>query len=97
MVLRWYARLMSSIEPHENEPHENYWSWKRRFQRSVYQLLFIFVLYILSTGPMYWHCYAAYHLNGSEYITKLYLPIVWACEIDIVNDFFNWYIGLWIL
>ena len=55
------------------------------------------MLYILSTGLMYWYCFSAYYLNGSEYLTKLYFPIVWACEIDIVNDFFNWYIGLWIL
>jgi hypothetical protein len=78
------------------EHYEKRWSWKRRFRRSVFQLVIIFVLYILSTGPMYWIWFSAYYLHGSEYIEKLYNPIVLACEIDVINDFFDWYVGLWI-
>jgi len=65
--------------------------------RLVLQLLILTVLYAASTGPMYWRCYEAYNMNGSRYVAQLYWPIVRACEYKPIGDFFNWYVGLWVL
>lgn len=68
-----------------------------RLMRLYCRLLVALVLYVLSTGPMYWTCYEAYYLHGSEYVAKLYLPIVLACENEYIADWFTWYVELWIL
>lgn len=70
---------------------------KRFLTRLAWQMPYVFLFYILSAGPMYWRIYQAYHLaDGSPLIKVLYFPLVKACEIDFVANWFNWYIGLWI-
>jgi len=69
----------------------------RYLMRLLLQLLILTVLYAASTGPMYWSCYEAYNMNGSRYVAQLYWPIVRACEYKPIGDFFNWYVGLWVL
>lgn len=67
-----------------------------RLIRTYCWTLVLLAVYVLSTGPMYWQIYEAYHTNGSSWIAALYFPLVLACEIPAVNDWFNWYIGLWL-
>ena len=59
--------------------------------------LIILILYVLSTGPMYWMVYEAFRANGSVFLAKLYLPIVFACQYsDAICGWFDWYVGLWV-
>ena len=68
-----------------------------RLLRAYCWTLLILLLYVLSTGPMYWRIYEAYNLNTSSLLQRIYLPIVLLCESsDTVNSWFNWYVGLWI-
>lgn len=62
----------------------------------LYTLPYVFILYVLSIGPMYWTIYRAYRLEGSPLIRVLYYPLVRASEFDYVSNFFDWYIGFWI-
>ena len=67
--------------------------WLRIYCRTLLVLL----LYVLSTGPMYWTIYEAFHDNGSTFLAKLYFPIVLACQLsDTISNWFEWYIGLWV-
>ena len=71
---------------------------QRFLRRLAIQLPIILVLYVLSIGPMYWYWFEAYHLGGSTFIAKLYLPLLIVCKkVDFISDWVNWYIGLWIL
>jgi len=84
----------------ETTPHDRLSPGVRLYRylmRLVLQLLILMVLYAASTGPMYWPCYEAYNMNGSRYIAQLYWPIVRACEFKPIGNFFDWYVGLWVL
>lgn len=72
--------LTASEESETREP------LKRSLRRSTTQLLFVFVIYVLSAGPMYWYCYSAYHLRGSTFLAKLYLPLVVVSHVPFVSD-----------
>jgi len=61
------------------------------------RLLVMFVLYVLSTGPMYWACYEAYYANGSKYIAMFYWPITVACENETIANWITWYVELWVI
>lgn len=55
------------------------------------------LVYVLSTGPMYWAVYEAFNASGSTFLAKLYFPIALACEkSEVVCDWFDWYVGLWV-
>lgn len=61
------------------------------------RVMIVFILYVLSTGPMYWLVFAGYQASGSSFIANLYFPIVWACQqSDVVCTWFDWYVGLWV-
>jgi len=65
-------------------------------QRTLYTLPYLFILYVLSVGPLYWPIYAAYFLDGSVFLKWFYFPLVLACEIDYVANFFDWYLQFWV-
>ena len=65
--------------------------------RFALQTAILLVLYVLSIGPMFWYWFEAIHGDGSKYIAAFYTPLLYACEIDPIRDFVNWYIDLWIL
>lgn len=69
----------------------------RYLWHSAKQVLFLLALYVLSIGPMYWHWFGAMHVDGSPYVAAFYMPLLYACEVDVVGDVVNWYIQLWIL
>ena len=55
------------------------------------------LIYVLSTGPMYWLVYEAFNASGSTFLAKLYYPIALACEAsDTICTWFDWYVGLWV-
>lgn len=59
--------------------------------------MIVLILYVLSTGPMYWLIFAGYQASGSSIIANLYFPIVWACQqSDVICNWFDWYVGLWV-
>ncbi len=60
------------------------------------RVLIVLMLYVLSTGPMYWLIYEAYNMGGSSFLSKLYFPIAVACENDAICRWFDWYVGLWV-
>ncbi|WP_166824386.1 hypothetical protein [Thalassoroseus pseudoceratinae] len=62
------------------------------------RIAIVFLLYVLSTGPMYWPIYEAYNIGGrsiDRLIYFLYYPIVLLCEFDWIAGWFEWYVGLW--
>jgi hypothetical protein len=69
---------------------------RQRLLRAYCWLLLALLAYVLSTGPMYWEVYEAYHANGSAWVALLYYPVVVACEYEPVAAWFDWYVGLWI-
>lgn len=64
--------------------------------RSYCWIAGLLILYVLSTGPLYWEIYEAFHANGSPWLAAFYYPVVLACQFEPVSDWFNWYVGLWI-
>ncbi len=73
-------------------------AWFRDLLAKIYcRSLIVLILYVLSTGPMYWLVYEAFRANGSVFLAKLYLPIVFACQYsDVICGWFDWYVGLWV-
>ena len=69
---------------------------KRHFIRFLYTFPYLLILYVLSTGPLYWQIYDAYQPDGSVFLRGLYYPVILACESsDYVSNFFHWYAMLW--
>ncbi len=66
------------------------------FLRIYIRVSVVLMLYVLSTGPMYWAIYESYRLGGSQFLWYLYYPIAVACENDAICRWFDWYVGLWI-
>lgn len=74
-------------------PHSGLDTWLRYYNSFVILLL----LYVLSTGPMYWLIHRAYfNVGGARFIAAFYYPIAWLCEFEPVSRWFDWYIGLWV-
>ena len=69
-----------------------------RFRGIVYRYAFLFVLYALSIGPMYWRWYEAVYASGSSWVVAFYYPLwVLAGVFPPLGHFLNWYVRLWIL
>jgi len=61
------------------------------------RVMIALLVYVLSTGPMYWAVYEAFNASGSTFLAKLYYPIALACEkSEVVCDWLDWYVGLWV-
>lgn len=61
------------------------------------RVMIVFLLYVLSTGPMYWAIYEAFNTSGSSFLAKLYYPIALVCQhSDLICTWFDWYVGLWV-
>ena len=73
---------------------------KERLTRFYCRLLtfsYVWLLYALSIGPMFWHWYDSKYLGASELVAMFYEPLLWSCEIKPIGRAVNWYINLWIL
>ncbi len=70
----------------------------RAFLLRVYcRVMIVLILYVLSTGPLYWPIFEAFNNRGSAFLAELYLPIAYACDQnDTICDWFDWYAGLWV-
>lgn len=65
--------------------------------RLAIQFQLILLVYLLSTGPMYWRIHAAYNFRGSPFVAQLYYPVVKGCEAsETFSDVLDWYAGLWV-
>ncbi len=83
-----------STHPSHYQPEpDNSRGWK------IYNIIaFVLLVYVLSTGPMYWPIYEAYNVGGrsiDRLIYAIYYPIVLLCENDWIAGWFEWYVGLW--
>ena len=74
----------------------------KNFLLRVYcRLLIMGALYVLSIGPMYWHWYDARHMGQGSPLTRravimFYAPLATACEyVKPLDDWVEWYIGVW--
>jgi hypothetical protein len=57
----------------------------------------VLMVYVLSTGPLYWAIYEGFTDNGSYFLARLYYPLVVACKhSEVVCNWFDWYVGLWV-
>lgn len=83
--------MKSRRQPGQESPRP-----RQRLLRAYCWIAAAFLAYVLSTGPMYWEVYEAYHANGSTWVALLYYPVVLACEFEPVATWFDWYVGLWI-
>ena len=62
------------------------------------RIAFTLLIYVLSTGPMYWPIYEAYNIGGrsiDRLVYILYYPIVLLCENEWIAGWFEWYVGMW--
>jgi hypothetical protein len=75
-----------------------YDSWLRDLLVRIYcRTLIVLMIYVLSTGPLYWAIYEAFRDGGSVFLAKLYYPLVLACQhSDAISNWFDWYVGLWV-
>ncbi|MCA9071336.1 MAG: hypothetical protein KDA84_20555 [Planctomycetaceae bacterium] len=84
------------VGDHSAQPERDY-SLVGSLARLYCRVLMVLIIYILSTGPMYWLIFAGYQASGSSFLANLYFPIVWACEqSDLICTWFDWYVGLWV-
>jgi len=84
-----------------DEPVENttthWWDsmWCKRIRRWVHRVGFFLILYILSTGPLYWKWYEAHYVEGPIFYQIFFFPVEVACKNEFVNNFFHWYVSWW--
>ena len=83
------------MEPAESAPPSTH-PIRDLLLRVYCYLVVIFVLYVLSAGPMYWTIYEAFHVNESRLIQAIYFPLVLLSEFEPIGRILNWYVGLWI-
>lgn len=86
-----------STPPREPAPPASKNTVRNLILRIYNRTLILFLMYILSTGPMYWYVYEAYNMGGSSFLANFYGPIALMCQVDWIANWFDWYIGLWIL
>ena len=55
----------------------------------------LFLLYVLSIGPMFWTWYDAHTVNGSKFIVLFYEPLKMMSNIPIFGDMVDRYISWW--
>lgn len=56
----------------------------------------LFGFYVLSIGPMYWPWYSGTYGNGSEFVSKLYLPLWVLCvKFPWFGDWVDRYVWMW--
>jgi hypothetical protein len=72
--------------------------WLRQLIVRIYcRVLLVLMIYVLSTGPLYWAIYESFTDNGSFFLARLYYPLVLACKhSEVVCNWFDWYVGLWV-
>lgn len=49
--------------------------WREYFTGVFARMVALFLCYILSIGPMYWHWYSGKFVNGSQTIAAFYEPL----------------------
>jgi hypothetical protein len=82
------------------EPPTEWSPWKHLLYKFVLPMVAALALYVLSIGPMFWVWYASFndlHLDSTPWPTIFYLPLLFACENEVIRNVVNWYINLWIL
>lgn len=58
--------------------------------------LILFILYVLSVGPLYSEWQAAIQLGERPILQRVYLPLAGLCsEFETVNTVVEWYVGFW--
>ena len=87
--------------PRPEPPRED--SLKNRLLRIYNRVLIFLLAYVFSTGPLYWACYEGLRDAGTvdrltdlPAIGVLYYPIAWACQVPVINRWFDWYVNLWL-
>ena len=70
---------------------------KPRFRRRLIQFAVLFLLYVLSIGPMYWKWFGAKSGLASPIYLVLYRPLERLADLSPpLGHFLNWYVSLWI-
>lgn len=68
--------------------------WKALWIRA--QILFwVFLVYCLSLGPMYWTWYQSKYIGGSPWVAVFYEPLLRLTAIPLFRDWINWYLSFW--
>lgn len=78
------------------QPVSNQFQVKQYLARLIGQFSAFTILYVFSIGPMFWYWHAAKYADGSRFFVAFYAPLMYACEVEFVCTFVNWYINLWI-
>ena len=67
------------------------------WKRFLFNVVMIFLVYVFSFGPMYWHWYRAMYLGGDPFLVRLYAPLIWLGQFEYISDCLDWYLQWWIL
>ncbi len=81
---------------HMNEPRPKQTTWTK-FRRRFLIAVVVFIWYVLSIGPMFWHYYEAIYLNGPTWLLLFYAPLRLLCNIPLFRKLIELYIQWWIL
>lgn len=74
-----------------------HFTWSGWLHGFAVRSLLLFVLYVLSIGPMYWEWYRGRFAGGSKLLAAFYEPLVVLAElIPPFGQWMDWYVGLWI-
>lgn len=67
-----------------------------QFYCRVLVLTYVFIAYALSLGPMYWLWYESEHGSHGKLVAIIYQPLRWACRLNPLGDFMEWYLTFWL-
>lgn len=82
--------------PPQSGPSVEPWSWTDYLIGMGQRMTLLFLLYVLSIGPMYWRWYSSKFVNGSPYVAAFYEPL-WRLtqRFDWFGEWVDFYIRLW--
>ena len=91
--------MTSTIEPTtqgapspKTSPPSTKGSFRRAIIRRVKIFTVLFVLYVLSIGPMFWTWYESKYLNANPWVALFYEPLLFLTAIPFINAYINWWI-----
>jgi len=72
-------------------------SWTGFFRDISLYLLVYVVISGVSIGPLFWVWFSAVYVDGPKWFARLYMPLVFLCEIFpplgwLINAWVNWWI-----
>ena len=71
--------------------------WKLALKWLPVYLAVTFALYVLATGPLYYHIYGDFMSGRETFLVRLYYPLVLLCgNSETASGAMDWYLRWWV-